>query len=302
MTTTAELTPFVITEPGLYRLTHEEYHADPVPGGSLSSTGIRKLTPPDGSPARFKYDMGRPIHKREFDLGQLAHNQLTGHGPEIVVLDAENFRKQDTRDQRDDAYAAGKVPILPEDWDVVHDMMQALQDHPWAGALFERGSGMPEPSMFWQADSVWYRSRPDMLSYRRHPKTGQLMVADYKTARSSEKFSFTRHAYQLGYHQQAALVCDAVKTVGRQVGLLTPDDLDPMFVFVVQEKTRPYIPNVIEIASDALMWGRALNQEAVELYKRCRRAGRWPGYSDDIETMPETPVYLQKAYEDFLDD
>lgn len=296
--TTPVLTEFVITEPGLYtRLSHEQYHADPIPGGSLSSTGARKLTPPDGSPARFKYDQGHPEHKRAFDLGQLAHNQLTDTGPEIVVLDEDNFRKQKTRDDRDDAYAAGQVPVLPQDMDTVYDMMKALERHPWAAALFERGSGQPEPSMFWQDEGIWRRSRPDMISHRTHPKTHQLMVAEYKTAPSAEKHNFTKHSYNLGYHQQAAWICDAV----RGVGILPPDE-DPMFLFVVQEKKQPYIVNVIEAPSDALMWGRLLNAEAISIYKQCRRLNRWPGYSEDIERMAETPVYLTKAYEDFLDD
>lgn len=295
---TLQLTPFVIDAPGLYEnVPHEQYHADPVPGGSLSSSGARKLTPPDGSPARFKWDQSHPERKREFDLGQLAHNQLTGAGPEIKVLDEDNFRKQKTRDDRDEAYAAGQVPVLPQDMDTVHDMMKALQRHPWASVLFAPRSGRPEPSLFWRDEGIWRRSRPDMISHLTHPKTHQLMVVEYKTAPSAEKHKFTRHAYDLGYHQQAAWICDAT----RGVGLLPPDE-DPMFLFVVQEKKAPYIVSVIEATPDALMWGRLLNAEAVSIYKQCRRLDQWPGYSDDIERMAETPIYLTKAYEDFLDD
>lgn len=39
-------TTWTITEPGVYDLPAEVYHADPVEGGSLSSTGARKLLPP----------------------------------------------------------------------------------------------------------------------------------------------------------------------------------------------------------------------------------------------------------------
>lgn len=294
---TADLAPFVVVQPGIYNLSHEEYHADLVPGGSLSSTGARKLTPPDGSPARFKYDLGRPDNRRTFDLGQLAHNQLTGAGPEVVVLDDDNFRKQKTRDDRDDAYANGQIPVLPQDMDVVYDMMRALEAHEWAAALFERGTGLAEPSLFWESDGVWKRSRPDFVSFRRHPTTHQLMIPEYKTAPSAEKHKFTKHAYDLGYHQQAAWICDAAKGTN-----IVPADEDPMLLFVVQEKKAPYIVNVIEATPDALMWGRLLNAEAVDLYKRCRKSGRWPGYSDGIERMAPTPAYLAKAYEDYLDD
>lgn len=301
MSLTSQVTPFVITEPGIYELTHQEYHADPVPGGSLSSTGVRKLTPPDGSPARFLYDMGRVITKREYDFGQLAHNQVTGTGPAIEHIDADNYRTSKAQTDRDLAHLEGRIPVLPHEWDTVQDMMRALKNHAWAGALFEEGSGLFEPSFLYFDDGVWKRSRPDVLSHRRNPKTGQIIVGDYKTARSAERYSFTKSAYSAGYHQQGAWICDAVTATAPLIGL----DLDgraPQMLFIAQEKTPPYIVNVIECAPDALMWGSALNQEAVNLYKHCRKAGHWPGYSEDIEMMTPTPAYLTKAYEDFLHD
>lgn len=289
------LTAPMITDPGIYDLTHEQYHADPVPGGSLSSTGARKLTPPDGSPARFFYDSTHPTHKREFDFGQLAHNELLGVGPELVFIDFDDYKKKDARIQRDEAYAAGKVPVLPHEMDIVYDMMMAIKAHPWAGTLLAKGAGKAEPSFFWRDAGIMKRSRPDYISYRRHPKTGQLIIVEYKTTPSAEKNKFTKHAYDLGYHQQGAWICDAARGVG-----LVASDENPMFLFVAQEKKQPYIVNVIQLGGTAQMWGRALNEMAVELYKECRATGVWPGYSSDIEEMPETPVYLTRTYEDYL--
>jgi hypothetical protein len=294
---TTELTEFVITQPGLYDLTHEQYHADPIPGGSLSSTGARKLTPPDGSPARFWHDLKHPEHKRSYDFGQLAHGQLTGVGPDVEIIGHDNYKTKAAQEAKQDAYDEGKIPVLPHEWDIVKEMMQAIQAHAWARALFERGSGVPEPSMFWRDMGIWKRSRPDWISYRRHPKTHQLMIPEYKTAPSAEKHKFTRHAHDLGYHQQAAWICDAVTAVG-----MVPAGEDPMFLIVVQEKRPPYIVNVVSIHERSLMYGRAMNEAAVKVYKECRAANRWPGYSDEIEPMPEPPIYLEKQYEDYLDD
>ncbi|MGW9447058.1 hypothetical protein, partial [Bacillus mobilis] len=56
MTATDERTLSAITRPGVYDgIPEAVYHRDPVPGGSLSSSGARKLLAPS-CPALFKYD------------------------------------------------------------------------------------------------------------------------------------------------------------------------------------------------------------------------------------------------------
>ena len=72
-----------LTEPGQYGgVTPEVYHADPVFGGSLSSSGARALLPPS-CPALFRHKQlhGEPP-KAEFDFGHAAlpcEGQLNRH-------------------------------------------------------------------------------------------------------------------------------------------------------------------------------------------------------------------------------
>ncbi|MBO0827768.1 MAG: hypothetical protein J2P24_08300 [Streptosporangiales bacterium] len=49
----------MITEPGVYNLPAAVYHADPVPGGSLSQSGAKKLLPPS-CPALYRYWADHP--------------------------------------------------------------------------------------------------------------------------------------------------------------------------------------------------------------------------------------------------
>src|SRR5690606_30614366 len=69
-------------EPGVYdNVPSEVYHSDPVPGGSLSSTGARKLA--TECPAAFKHWLDNPEpSKKEFDFGTAAHKVVLGDGPE----------------------------------------------------------------------------------------------------------------------------------------------------------------------------------------------------------------------------
>ncbi|WP_100499403.1 PD-(D/E)XK nuclease-like domain-containing protein [Geodermatophilus chilensis] len=290
-----------VTEPGVYPDLHEDdYHADPVPGGSLSSSGARKLLPPS-CPAIFRHEQlhGSP-KKRTFDLGHAAHKAVLGVGADVVTVDADDWKTKAAREQRDTAHAAGKVPLLAHEVAQVDAMAAAIRQHPMASALFnpERG-GKPEQSLFWRQQipvatpdrqqQVWRRARLDWL-----PKLtpgGRLILADYKTAACAEPGAFRKTAFNLGYHVQAAWYIDAVSALGLAE--------DIAFVFVVQEKTAPYPVTVCELDHDALRIGRVLSQQALSIYADCQRTDRWPGYSDQVELI-SPPPWVVNEFKDLL--
>ena len=266
----------VITEPGVYDIPEADYHADPVPGGSLSSSGARKLLPPS-CPARFRYEQDHPVHKDVFDFGTAAHRMVLGTGPEIVIVDADDWRTKAAKEAQAEARQAGKCPLLIADWARVADMAQALRTHPLASALLCREDVQTEQSLFWQDDDsgIWRRARLDAAR-----RGGRLLISDYKTARSAEPGQFARSAASYGYHQQAAWYLDAVAAVLGE---------DAAFLFVVQEKEPPYLVTVCELDGPALEAGRARNRQAIERYRDCCEAGVWPGYSTDIELISLPP-------------
>ena len=81
-----------ITSPGIYDMPAETYHADPVPAGSLSSTGARRILPP-GCPALFRYEQQNGTgHRPEFDFGTAAHKLVLGVGPKLKRINAKDWR------------------------------------------------------------------------------------------------------------------------------------------------------------------------------------------------------------------
>src|SRR4051794_32399270 len=78
--------------PGVYDdMPVAAYHADPVPGGSLSCSGAKKLLPPS-CPALYAWERDNPpAPTTTFELGHAAHQRVLGVGPEIVVVDAETW-------------------------------------------------------------------------------------------------------------------------------------------------------------------------------------------------------------------
>jgi hypothetical protein len=285
-------TTLVIDRPGVYDgIPDDAYHADPVPGGSLSASGAKKLLAPS-CPALFRYDADHGAkHKREFNFGHAAHKKVLGVGAEIVPIDAANYKTKAAQEARDAAYAAGKVPLLPAEVAVVDAMAAALIAHPWASLLFNPEAGKPEQSIFWfdEEFGIWRRARLDWLP--NPTSNGRLICIDYKSAVSAEPGAFSRTVANFGYHMQDAFYLDAVQAVGL-------GDEDTAFLFVVQEKTPPYLVTVVELDARAIQVGRERNRRALEIFRDCQQSGIWPGYSNEIELI-SLPNWALRQHEEY---
>lgn len=264
-----------VTEPGVYDIDAETYHADPVPGGSLSSSGARKLLSPS-CPALFRYEQDNPpAPTADMNLGSAAHKVVLGAGADLVLIDAENYRTKAAKEQRDKARADGKIPVLPREHAVVTAMAKKLREHPTAAALLGRREGKPEQALFWQDRDIWRRALVDFLPA---PKPGRMLLADYKTCTKANQESIARDVYEYGYHQQAAWYCDAVRALGLAE--------DAVMLLVFQEKTAPYLVTVAELDVVAMDIGAARNRQAIDIYRQCMESGRWPGYATDVIRIP----------------
>lgn len=276
-----------ITEPGIYELDHADYLADPVPGGSLSHTGARRILPP-GCPAKFRWWADHPPEPTEaFDVGHAAHRELLGVGPDIVVVDAADWRTKAAKEAKAEAHEQGKTPMLADQYERVKRMIKLVREHPIAGALFAPGTGWPEASLFWRDDptSDMLRARLDWLPEQLD--TRRMIVPDYKTCDSADPEILQRAVYQHGYYTQAAWYLDGVRA-------LALDD-DPAFVLVFQEKDEPHLVTVVELDMVALRIGRQRNRQAIDLYARCRATDTWPGYTDDIELV-SLPAWVERQH------
>ena len=277
----------VITEPGVYdAIPDHVYHADPVAAGSLSSSELRRMV----IPALYRWGKDNPpAYKREFDFGHAAHMAVLGTGEPVEVLNFDNRRTNAYKAAEEEARTAGRVPVLAADWEIVQSMVDAIRAHPIASALLDpdRG-GKPEQSIFWQHHpDVWGRARADW--FPTITEQGRPILTDYKTARTADPREFGRHAATFGYHQQAAWYLEGVQSV-------TGID-NPALVFVVQEKTAPYLVSVVEFDEMALTIGRARNNAAVDAWLRCTESGIWPGYPDEVQLM-SLPRWTEIAFEE----
>ncbi len=270
--------------PGVHQISADEYHADRT---SLSSTGARKLLPPS-CPAKFKWDLDHePPPRKTFEIGTAAHKMVLGEGPELVLVDAVRWDSTAVKAEVAAIRAEGGVPLKPAEMDAVQAMAKALREHPLAAALFDPERGRPEQSLFWRdkATGVNCRSRLDWL-----PETdgGRILVADYKSAVNASTDAFERAVKDYRYDQQDEMYSDGI----RQLGIAE----DVQFLFVVQEKTPPYLINVIQLSPMWLLMAEDRNKRAREIYKHCTETGNWPGYSTDVEIV-SPPAWLETEHE-----
>lgn len=264
-----------ITKPGLYDdLTDTDYHADPVPGGSLSSTGARRLL---DTPARYRWELENREGNRAFDIGHAVHAKVLGVGARIVSYPDEHLTpsgapstKKETREWEEAQRAAGLTIVSRFDMEKVDAMVEAVLAHQGARRLLEP-AGTAELSAFARCPDtgVWLRARFDRL-------LDDGPAVDLKTTRgSASSTGFGAEAAKHGYPVQEGHYVDTLE--------LVTGERRPMS-FIVVEKRPPHLVAVHAFDEATRIAGRELAARARELYAACRASDDWPGYGDDTLT------------------
>lgn len=266
-------------------LPHEQYLQHPALSVSGAKTLIRA-----GGPARFRHERehGRPP-KDVFDVGHAAHDAVLGVGPELVIVDAADWKTKAAQEQRNLARASGKVAVLTKTAEQVADMARVLRQHPVASRLLHVKTGEPEVSLFWHdgEHDVDRRGRVDWL--RTPDGDGRLILVDYKTTTDASPEALERVVIRFGYHMQAAWYRDLV--VGLGLAKSAP------FLFVFQEVAPPYLVHVVELDPDLLAMGEDRNRQALRLFAQCTADDVWPGYNDGGITTVSAPAWALRQHE-----
>jgi hypothetical protein len=287
-----------IAEPGFYDLTEAEYHADPCERPSASSGILSLIVAKTLADARWAHPRLNPDFEPEddsaYDLGSVAHELMLGKGAGIHVIDADDWRKQATKDERNEAVAQGKQPCLVKVYDQAVAMVEAgrrqLLDDPDNHDAFTNGAG--EVTAIWQRESPWgpvdCRARIDW----RMNSGGRLY--DYKTFKpGADPEAFVKYLFR----EKRALQ-DPFYSMGESA--LTGIRLaDVAFRYVVQSPDAPYVLSVIQLDDEArdLAWQHA--EYALERWAQAVNGGRWEGYRPRTHYVG-APSYERVRWDDRL--
>lgn len=275
----------------VYGMSEDQYHGQREFAGmfkdELSSTRAKDLLK---NAAKFKYRIDHGVHEHSpaFDLGTAVHTKVLGTGEQFITYPAEHLTKSGNVSTKaatvaweEEQRALGAVIITPDQVAQVDGMAAAVKAHPTASLLFAR-PGHAEVSVFDEYLGVKRRGRFDYL-----PDEGGIAV-DLKTTVDASKAGFEVATARYGYHIQRAHYLDILKrATGREADML----------FVVVEKTAPYLVAVHRCSQQFIEMGEVEAMDAVDTYRRCIETGEWPGYPDEItELVP--PMFSIYEHQD----
>ncbi|MEV5211396.1 PD-(D/E)XK nuclease-like domain-containing protein [Micromonospora sp. NPDC053740] len=272
----------LIAPGGVYNIPETLYHSDPVPGGSLSCSGAKKLLPPS-CPALFRHEQenGQP-HKKAFDIGSAAHKMVLGVGPDLVQIDAEEWRSNAVKAEVAAVRHNGGIPLKPSEMAQIKAMGKALREHPIASALLTPEGGKAEQTLVWQDTETGIACRA-LVDWLPNRNGNRLVIGDYKSSVSANPEDFRKAAYNYGYCMQNPWYLDGIRALDLEE--------DPDFVFVVQMKTPPYLVSLIRLDEEALRIGAERNRKARRVFADCLESGVWPGFTDTEIAEVSLPSY-----------
>ena len=261
---------------------------------ALSASGAFVLS--EECPARFwarspwNEDAVPSETRREFDVGSALHFAVLEPelaAEQVVVIDAKDYRTKQAQSLRDDAYAAGKTPILTKELGLIVAMDKAIHADPYAAALLAAGKASDsEVSYFWddEVTGTPCKARVDRLAHN-----GSVLI-DIKTAETAAPRAWQAKAFREGHFLRAAWYLDGWELASGQC--------PKRYVFIVVEKEPPHIVMTYELGGRALEWGRMVMRRALNRFAECRVANKWREAYGPSPTIIDLPVYAEHQLAD----
>ncbi len=227
------------------------------------------------------------------EIGTLAHSCLLEGGTDNVrVFDPKDFPNEKgtgvasgwtnkaIRKARDDARAAGEIPMLRENFDAVQEMVKAAQSHIHGSELrgiFENGK--PEANLLFDMNGIHCKARADFL------RNDGCISLSYKTVgRSANPDVWIR--------SQLPSVDAATVFYERAVKIIYGVS-DCIVVHLVQEVDAPYACSLVALDPAYRALAEQRLDFALSMWKQCVKMNDFYGYHSKI--CYATPKPWQQA-------
>lgn len=276
-------------KPGIYTIPAEDYHRDPCPEPSLSSSIAHLLIKKTPTHARWAHPrLNRYFERTEkkaFDLGNAIHALiLEPQDPKVRVIEADTYRTKGAQGARDGAYEDGFTPILRKDYDRLMNALQAIWDQlvrrEYEPPLFS--DGKPEQTLVWQERGIWLRARLDFL------RDDFTAIEDLKTTSASANpvVWSKRQLEPIGADIQYAFYRRGVKALTGK---------DPVFRWVIAEIEPPFPISVVSLDPNWIDLADLKVDRAIDRWRRCMETDSWPGYPESIY-YAEPPAWVEYEF------
>ncbi|MCK9994627.1 MAG: hypothetical protein Dbin4_03147 [Alphaproteobacteria bacterium] len=226
-------------------------------------------------------------NERKFDLGKAVHAIGLEDKPErIAILDFADYRTKAAREARDEALAAGLMPLKTAEYEqALAIAMSMRRELP----LFKEGAafadGVSEVTLIWEEPGgVLCRARIDRMSNdRRH-------LFDVKTdGQSAHPDAFGRKIINMGYDFSAAFYLRGFRKC-------FPDLPKPEWSWLAVEVDPPYGVSITGLDEAGYAISEHEVEIAIAIWRECMNTGKWPGYPHKKKII-ETPPWALTGHE-----
>lgn len=280
-----------ITEPGIYDMPAARYHADPVCEPSLSSSVAEILLSATPRHAFHAHPRLNPDYvgrsSAAMDLGSVAHEIVLGKGGGYEVSPYDAYTTKDAKAWRDDAIARGVTPIKAVDHDTALSMAEGIRLCLDATTGAERAflDGKAEAALIWRdVGGPWCRAMLDWLM------DGPTIV-DLKTTSKGLSDRALTSKIGDGLDMKAAFHLRGLEQLMPEVAGRAK------WLWVFAETKPPFEARVVEMGNTTRHYGDHKAAFAIERWRECLAANRWPGYPREIEQF-EYPQWASDRWDD----
>jgi hypothetical protein len=281
-----------ITEPGIYAIDDDNYHADALcESPSLSSTIARLLVQRSPRHGWYEHPRLNPVQEEKkvktMDVGSAMHALLLGHGRDIEVLDYPTWATKASKADRDQARDLGRIPLLTHVYEravklvaAAHEQINGFEELAglFDGALFEH-------AVVWQEfGGIWCRAKLDIL--KEFPDF--IADVDFKsTDKIASPQTVGRQVFSMGYDVQKAFY---------RRGLRRMFPHKPIRTFVMaQEREGPGAITVVEPDEQVIALADKKAVVGMKLWAQCLSTGEWPAYPPVITTL-QLPPWVERDW------
>jgi hypothetical protein len=212
---------------------------------------------------------------------------LEGNEDGLTLIDADSWRKADTKAQRDAAYAEGKTPLLKKDIEPIREMVSSARrfvENSEIKGVFD--SGHAQVTLDWDDGGLRCKIRPDYLTDKWH-------ISLKTTDASAKPDSWIRRQLSpMGYGFGVSFY---------ERGLLA-NNIDVQHRLLVIEQNPPFACSLVAIAPSKKAIEDARVERAIAIWRKCKELGKYPSYSTQTHYAEASPWELADHEEQENDD
>ena len=211
--------------------------------------------------------------------GSIIHGMILGGGPDISILNFDNYKTKVAQETKAAVIAEDKIPILQKDMDNLRVAVACIKAKIQILAPYFFDSHESELSIRWEMDNgVKTQSRFDWIQH----ETG--LIIELKTTKDANPRVLDKYSNTLGYEIQLSTYMQAAEK--------TWPDMAGRFKwkFIFIEPEAPYMISVNDVDSSMFWLGDSELRRASKKWKECLESDNWPGYGENTISAPPWAV------------